>query len=313
MLNEAATTCVEAEYVGTIESETTVDVGFSNAGRVVSLAVKEGQRVTKGQVIASIDNTVAMSSFKAAKTTLDRAEDAWRRAKQVYEKGSLPEVKWIEVQTQVNQAQSMYDIAEKNLSDCLLRSPITGTVAKCHVQVGASVTPLQSVARVVDLNRICVAMSVPEGDITSIRIGDTVSVYINAADSMTAKGVIDAKDITSDPISHSYIVKSTLLASRDQIARLLPGMVCRVKMATKRKADSEQRAHFLVPQRAVQVDPDGGRFVWAVDDDSTTLRKPVVIGDLSKKGVIVTEGLTQGDIIVTDGTYKIASGTKVKF
>lgn len=325
-LNEAATAGAEAEYVGTIEAETSVDIGFQVAGRLLSLPIKEGQHVVKGQVIATIDNTAAMSSYRAAKATLDRAEDAMRRARQVYVKGSLPEVKWIEVQTQVNQAQSVYDIAEKNLSDCTLRSPISGTVAKCHVQAGATVSPLQPVARVMNLNSIRVGISVPEGDIAGIRIGDTVSVSVNAADSIPITGIVDAKDVSSDPISHSYIVHAKLQANSEQMTRLLPGMVCRVKMVSRRKDDKTGKrekesngtdnagtTQFLVPQRSVQVDPEGGRFVWVVAADSTAVRTPVVIGDLTNRGVIVTQGLAQGDIIVTDGTHKIASGTKVKF
>ena len=184
-LSDAGECASVAEYVGTVEAGTTVDVSFPVGGRLSSLAVKEGQRVGKGQHIASIDNSTAQSSYLAAKATLDRAEDAYRRAKQVYDKGSLPEVKWIEVQTQLNQARSLCDIAQKNLSDCSLTSPISGVIAKRFVEVGATVSPMQTVVRVMDLKRLCVRMSVPESDITSISIGDSVTVCVNSADSMT--------------------------------------------------------------------------------------------------------------------------------
>lgn len=84
-----------AEYVGNVEGMATVDVSFGTVGRVATLRVKEGDKVTKGQLLATMENTTAASSYEAAKATLARAEDGYRRAKMVYDKGSLPEVKWI--------------------------------------------------------------------------------------------------------------------------------------------------------------------------------------------------------------------------
>jgi len=303
-----------AEYVGTVEAGTSVDVSFSVGGRLTSLRVKEGQKVGKGQLIASIDNTASTSSYQAAKVTLDQAEDAYRRAKQVYDKGSLPEVKWIEVQTQRNQARSLCDIAQKNLSDCNICAPITGTVAKRFVEVGTTVSPMQSIVRIIDLRHICVRMSVPETDITGISIGDSVNVLINSVDSLSLSGIIEEKGVSADALSHSYLVRIRLIGSKTQLSALLPGMVCRVQMkgvAVNANCGPRFSFRILVPSRAVQIDNDGSRFVWVVSDDSTAVRRSVVIGDLTASGVYVTDGLSQGDIIVTDGTQKIASGTKV--
>ncbi len=217
-----------AEYVGNVEGASTVDVSFGTVGRVATLRVKEGDKVAKGQVIATMENTAAASSYEAAKATLSRAEDGYRRAKMVYDKGSLPEVKWIEVQTQLNQARSLYEVAQKNLTDCSLRAPMSATVGKRYVEVGATVSPMQPVVRLIDLTQLCVKMSVPEADITNIGKGDTVDVTVNAADSLRLKGVVDEKDITADAVSHSYLVRVRLLASKEEMKRVPPGMGCRV-------------------------------------------------------------------------------------
>ena len=310
-----------AEYVGTIEAGASVDVAFSVGGRLVSLPVKEGQRVRRGQLLASIDNGSATSSYLAAKATLDRAEDGWRRAKQVYDKGSLPEVKWIEVQTQLDQARSLCDIARKNLDDCSLCSPISGTVARRFVEVGATVSPMQGVVRVMDLSCMCVRVSVPETDIMRISVGDTAGVVVSSADSVAIVGIVDEKGVAADPISHSYLVRVRLLVSKEELSALLPGMVCRVMVggangvmaANKGAIPLANGQWVVVPNRAVQIDPSGERFVWVVSTDSTAERRAVVIGDLTSKGVCVASGLSHGDIVITDGTNKIASGTKVRY
>ena len=244
---------------------------------------------------------------------MDRATDAYNRAKQVYDKGSLPEVKWIEVQTQLNQARSLCDIAKKNLADCSLTAPLSATVEKRYVEPGTTVSPMQPVVRLVDISNLYVRMSVPEADIASIAIGDSVRVSVNAADSVTLLGIIKEKDISADAISHSYLVRARLIATREQMRSILPGMVCRVKIDSPLPPQNAGAQQLLVPNRAVQIDNNGQRFVWVVTEDSTAVRRPVVIGDLTARGVLIIDGLSQGDIIVTDGTQKIASGTKVSF
>ena len=304
-----------AEYVGNVEGAASVDVSFGTVGRVATLRVKEGDKVAKGQVIATMENTAAASSYEAAKATLSRAEDGYRRAKMVYDKGSLPEVKWIEVQTQLNQARSLYEVAQKNLTDCNLRAPMSATVGKRYVEVGATVSPMQPVVRLIDLTQLCVKMSVPEADITNIGKGDTVDVTVNAADSLRLKGVVDEKDITADAVSHSYLVRVRLLASKEEMKRVLPGMVCRVKMSgsASHREQATGGTRLMVPNRAVQIGNDGQRYVWKVTDSNRVERCAVTIGDLTANGVLVTEGLEKGDIVVTDGTQKIASGSVVSF
>ena len=307
------------EYVGTVDAGTSVDVSFASGGRISGIRVKEGQKVSKGQVIASVDNSSAYSAWLAAKATLNQAEDAYQRAKQVYDKGSLPAVKWVEVQTQLNQAQSMCDIAQKRLSECSVCSPITGTVAKRYAEVGSSVSPMQPVVRVMDLKNLCVKMSVPESDISGISIGDTIIAVVNSADSIAITGIVEEKDVSADAVSHSYLVRARLCTSPSQASSLLPGMVCRVRMTGKRAVSeregvaSQGSKQILVPNRAIQIDNSGNRFVWVVSGDSTAMRQPVTIGDLAAGGVLVTSGLLQGDIIVTDGVQKIASGMKVSY
>ncbi|MBO4751939.1 MAG: efflux RND transporter periplasmic adaptor subunit [Bacteroidales bacterium] len=304
-----------AEYVGNVEGAATVDVSFGTVGRVATLRVKEGDKVTKGQLLATIDNAAAASSYEAAKATLERAEDGYRRAKMVYDKGSLPEVKWIEVQTQLNQARSLCDVAQKNVTDCMLRAPMSATVGKRYVEPGATVSPMQPVVRLIDMTQMCVRMSVPEADIAYIAKGDTVDVTVNAADSLQLKGVVDEKDISADAVSHSYLVRVRLVASKEEMKRVLPGMVCRVRMSGSASHQEEATGgtRLMVPNRAVQIGNDGQRYVWKVVDSNRVERCAVTIGDLTANGVLVTKGLEKGDIVVTDGTQKIASGSVVNF
>lgn len=292
------------EYVGTVEESSASTLSFSTSGRVTAVYVKEGQVVKAGQLLAEVDNSTALNSYKAAQSTLRQAQDGYDRAKLVYEKGSLPEVKWIEVNTQLDQAQSLAEIAKKNLDDCKLYAPCSGTVADRNLEVGSSVTPFQTVMRLLNLGSLSVKVSIPEGDIAQIRKGMTAHVVVTALDNLELQGVVDELNVSADPLSHSYMVRLRLQGASGK--HLLPGMVCKVSMGQKSFSNG-----LLLPNRAVQIDNDGQRFVWVVAGDKA-VRKTVTIGDLSSNGVLVSSGLQGGEQVIVDGTLKVSEGTKVE-
>lgn len=295
-----------SEYVGTIEEASASNLSFGAGGRVTAVYVKEGQHVRKGQLLAALDNSTALNSYNAAKATLDQAQDGYNRAKQVHDKGSLPEVKWVEVQTQLNQAQSIYELARKNLNDCKLYAPAAGIIGNRAIEVGSSATPFQPVMRLLNLDGLYVKTSIPEGHISQVQVGDSVRVMVNAVSEDTPlTGVIEERNVSADALSHSYLVRIRLLQEKQQ--ELLPGMVCRVQIDTP-----SDTIGFEIPSRAVQLANDGSRFVWVVQD-SVAVMRPVHIGDLTRSGVIVTQGLEPGDKVIIDGTLKVATNTKVTF
>ena len=112
-----------ALYVGTIEEETSAALSFPVAGTLARTYADEGQRVQQGQLLAELDPTSARQTFDAAQAALDQAKDACARLKQLYDAESLPEIKWVEAQTRLRQAESAYGIARKNLDDCKLYPP----------------------------------------------------------------------------------------------------------------------------------------------------------------------------------------------
>ena len=117
-----------ALYVGTIEEETSAALSFPVAGTVARTYADEGQRVQQGQLLAELDPTSARQTFDAAQAALDQAKDACARLRQLYDAKSLPQIKWVEAQTRLRQAESAYGIARKNLDDCKLYAPFTGVI-----------------------------------------------------------------------------------------------------------------------------------------------------------------------------------------
>ena len=117
-------------FSGTVQEENGSSLSFPLMGRVKSVKVDLGSRVRQGQLLATLDEVSMQNTYQAAKATLKQAEDAYQRMKELHEKGSLAEMKWVEVQSKLQQAQSMEAVARKNLTDCQLYAPFSGVIAE---------------------------------------------------------------------------------------------------------------------------------------------------------------------------------------
>lgn len=168
-----------ALYVGTIEEETSAALSFPVAGTVARTYADEGQRVQQGQLLAELDPTSARQTFDAAQAALDQAKDACARLKQLYDAESLPQIKWVEAQTRLRQAESAYGIARKNLDDCKLYAPFTGVIGKRQAAAGETVLPGVPAMTLLRIGTVKVRFPVPEQEIA--RLGTDSRLRITVA------------------------------------------------------------------------------------------------------------------------------------
>lgn len=291
------------QYVGTIEADKSITLSFETGGLVKNIYVKEGQKVHKGELLAELDDRTARNAYQAAKVTLEQAEDGYKRAESVYKKGSLPEVKWVEIQTQLNQAKSMADICLKNVENCKMYATTSGTVGNKSVEAGSNVMPFQQVMQLLDMGRISVKVNIPEKEIAKTRIGQKARINVTAMDTCF-NGYIREIGVIADPLSHAYPVSIVLDKVPDN---LLPGMVCKVDIQNS----SNSEVGIEIPANAVQLSNDGRNFVW-VTDGNKARKAYVITGDFTAEGVWITEGLQQGDQVIVEGFHKICENTSIK-
>ena len=190
-----------------MEEENGTAVSFPTGGTIRSIDVVVGQRVGAGQVLATVDPTSVQSSYEAAKATLEQAKDAYARMKQLYDKGSLPEIQWVEVQSKLQQAESMERIARKNLDDCAIRAPFGGVISAKEMEVGQQAAPGMPVVRVVKIDRVKVKIAVPEAEIADMKVGRKAEIRVAALGDKAFEGHVVEKGVAADPLSHAYEVK----------------------------------------------------------------------------------------------------------
>lgn len=289
-------------YVGTVEETYTSSLSFQVPGNIEQVFVKEGQRVAKGQLLASLNRHTLQSSYDATLASFVQAQDAATRMQELYANKSLPEMKWVEVRSKLQQAEAMERIAKKNLEDANLYAPFSGVIGRRMAELGENVVPGSPVLTLLEIGDVNIKIAVPEKEIAALgRQQATLSVA--ALGGETFEGTITEKGITAHPVSHTYEAKIRL---ENRSGRLLPGMVCDV---TVHAADSVPV--IILPNNAVQVSHNGERYVWCVRGGKA---KAVIVrtGELTANGLMITNGLQEGDQVITEGFQKISEDMKVQ-
>ncbi|MDE6498578.1 MAG: efflux RND transporter periplasmic adaptor subunit [Muribaculaceae bacterium] len=296
------------DYSGTVEASDASTVSFSVPGTVTKVYVEEGQNVAKGQLIARIKSESLVNSRNIAQAELEEARDAYLRLKKLHDADALPDIKWVEIQAKLKQAENAAAMADRAVSDASLYSPISGFVSQKFVSDGQTVIPAEPVVRIVGLNNLEIAISVPENEISSFRPGTSATVVFNVADNLTVKGELSHKGVVADPLTRSYTVKFDIA---DTEGKILPGMIGSVSVeGLAEEGSAENIAQFTLPSQAVLLSADNRQFVWTVKDGKA-LRKDVVADELSAEGVVIKSGLSKGDSVIVAGMQKVSTGTDV--
>lgn len=292
-------------YSGTVEESTGTSLSFSVPGTINKVCVKTGDRVVKGQIIASVDTTVIKSSYNAAKAALDQAQDAYNRLKLLHDEKSLADIKWVDIQSKLQQAQAMERMAKKNLKDCYLRAPFNGVVAEKKMETGQNVVPGIPVAKIVTMQQIKVNVSVPEDDIKDIQIGDKAVLRLQSDGDGFIEGSVVEKAVVANPLSRSYEVKISV-DNKDN--KLLPGMVTETYIT----GSNNEISGVILPANVIQIDERNNNFVW-INNGGKASKRFVTCGLYTAEGIVISEGISKGDEVIISGQQKVSEGSAITF
>jgi len=284
-----------------LDAATSVAVSFGTLGSVERVLASEGQKVSKGQIMAVLDEGSLRDQLAMAMAKSEQAEDAWKRMEPMHRSGSLPDIKWVEVETGRNQARSSVSMARRNLDEAMLRSPLTGIVSKRSVEPGERAQPGVSAFTVVDMRTMLATLSIPEKDISRIRKGMSARVYVRAVERNLA-GEVKEIGVAADPFTRTYRVKVEV-PNPDGSLRV--GMLAQVRIAV-----SGSKGTPIAPLSSLSVDERDGKYAWILTD-SVIHRRRVRPGALLQEGVAIDSGLAVGEIVVVSGTPMLSEGMHV--
>lgn len=331
----AATTGDVAKIVrltGNVAARTEINVIPKMPGRIRSLSVDVGDRVSKGQVLVKLDDAEVLASLRAAEAALEVAkagaraaqanlEDAKRnleRMQQLYDAGaiSLQQLEQAQLRyeqaaagvndAQVRQAEAAVESARLQLENTVIVSPINGVVAARFADPGELAGTSQPLLTLVDISEVQVTCNVTGEDVNSLRTGQNVPVVVAAAGQTEEERRFTGRITSLAPAADA---RSKLFPVRISIpnpdGRLRPGMFAEVHLTT-----AVSRNAVRVPVDAV-LERDGKKIVYVVEGDRARERR-VETGITGEDYVEIRSGLKPGEKVVVTGQDFLVDGTRVQ-
>jgi len=293
-------------YSGTIEAENTASLGFGVAGTVRQVLVREGDQVSKGKLLAALNQEEYAGMQAGADASLLEARDALRRSQQLFKVGSLTERELVQATAALQRAEASAQVARKHLADTQLRAPFAGLIAAKMAEPGVAAMPGSPAFSLIKTEQVFARAVVPEAEIGRIAKGTTVQVQVPAL-GRTLTGKVQVINPVADPTSRSFYLKVLL---PNPGLRLLPGMLASLRIPLP--AGQGQPVVAVAPQLVVQ-EADGASVVYVADAVGTTARRRrVVLGDVQGQQVIITQGLQADEKVIVAGQQRLHDGQAIR-
>ena len=288
-------------YVGEIHASGSAVISSNHSGILEDIKVEQGTHVKKGEILAEVVSKNVQASYDISHATLRQAEDGYERVMKVHKSGTVPDVKLVEIETQLAKARAAAKSSEESLEECKIKAPFNGTISEVLVEQGVHVNPGSPILKLVDLSTIEITSPVPETEIGNIKIGQRALIDVPALDITGIEASVRLKGVTASSPSHTY--KCTLVPDK-KLGNIYPGMVCKVRLS-----EVSDDLLIRIPASAVEMDSEG-RFVWVVRD-GVVGRNYVTVDGYQEQGVVISSGLEPGEKVIVKGAAKVSTGMKV--
>lgn len=294
-------------------AETTVSAEVS--GRLTELHFDIQQVVSKGTVLARVDDTEYQLQFAQAKAAMaqarlsaERAEQEFARDSELLGTGSISQ-RAIDVsrtsrdasQAQLAASAAAVNLAEKRLQDAAVRAPIAGAVTSRTANIGDYVRSPQAIAKIVQMNPLKIQVVVPERFAGVVEAGQKIELIVDAYPGQFFEGRVARLNPAMDPATRTFIVEGTV---PNPDGRLKPGFFAKAAIIT---GVTEQA--LVVPADAL-IKVDDKAMVYVSHNGKASLT-PVETGDSENRLVEIIRGVSEGDSVLINGHTTLTDGARI--
>ncbi|MDE2998741.1 MAG: efflux RND transporter periplasmic adaptor subunit [Gemmatimonadota bacterium] len=293
----------------TLEAFQWVEVRSRASGQVVEILKEEGDRVTRGAVLARLDSEEPALQVKRMEVAYQDARRAYERDEKLFKRELLSNERYENSRGQMDRAQTELEQAKLNLSYTSIVSPLAGTVTIRSVEVGNMITANQAVFSVADFDPLLARIRIPEKNMGKVAIGQGAKVSVESDPGRLFGGVVKMISPVVDP--ESGTIKVTIQIPGGGNGVLRPGMFASVHIITE-----VHRNTLVIPKRALVLEGEGNHvFVYEPDGDQgggKAVRRKVGMGFADNEHLEILKGLTEGEQVITIGHDGLRPGTAVR-
>jgi membrane fusion protein (multidrug efflux system) len=288
--------------VATLEPNESVVIAPEIAGRIVRLPFAEGDLVGQGDALAALDAGILRAELDKAKAELTLAQANRDRLTTLAKLGTDSLRARDEAVAAFGAAEASAALARLRLERSTLRAPFSGVVGVRSVSVGAFVSPGQAIVELIDTDPIKVDFRIPELALSSLRVGQSVRVSVDALPGETFVGEVYVIDPLIDANGRAVHLRARI---PNPERRLSPGLFARVALVV-----GETENAILIPESAV-FSRGQERYAYRVVD-GRAVQTRLELGQRRPGEVQVRQGLSPEAVVVTAGQQKLRDGSRVR-
>jgi membrane fusion protein (multidrug efflux system) len=300
------------ELQGSVDTKQNITLMPEMSGILTHVYVKEGQRVTKGQVLARIDDGGMSQSIEQMKVQAQLAKTTFQRQERLWNQKIGSEIQYLQAKAGYESQQSAIKSMQQQLSKTLVTAPFSGVIDDVITERGNTVSlGATQILRIVNLDDMYIEVEVPENYITSVRKGTQVDVEFPVLGEIV-KSIVRQTSYFINPANRSFKIEIPV----DNIkGNIKPNLTARLKIN-----DYSSAAAILIPLAVISENQNGDQYVMVASDlqegglYKTAITKRIVIttGKTSENMIEITSGLEEGDNVIVEGARSVKEGQQIR-
>lgn len=293
------------EVTATVEADEDVDVSPESSGIIKEVLINEGQRVSKGQLMARLNTDVLERSVDELQVQLDLAKTNYERQKNLWDQNIGSEMEYLRAKNNKESLEKRIASLKTQIELAEIKSPVDGVVDILYQEKGQIGSPQIPFAKVINISKLKIYGDVSESYLTKIHEGDAVKVRFPALNYET-EAKIDQIGNIIDPNNRTFRIRINM-NNPDKMIK--PNLVAVLKLR-----DYVNENAIVVPTLFIKED-FSGHYTYIVDNDGgqAVAKKIYVTPGVSNNNLTeVTDGLTAGMQVISEGYSQVSDGTPVQ-
>lgn len=288
------------EALGTLKANNAVTITATVTEQIQTLHFVDGQKVNKGDLLVTLEHSEELALVEEARLTAAEAKRQYEREKSLVKRKLTTEASLDQKRVTYQAASAKLNVARSRLQERFIKAPFSGVLGLNNLSVGALIKPGDVITTLDDVETLKLDFTVPAPLISEIKPGLTVKAF--AADSQQSEyqGSVVSIDTRVNAQTRSVIVRAKVPNPND---KLKPGMLLNVLL------NKPAKRQLVVPEESL-VQEGYNQFVYVIADNTAEKRK-INVSERRQGLVVVDQGLSVGELVVTHGILKLRSGSKV--
>ena len=289
---------------GTIDADQSTIATAKVPGTVMNINIEVGSRVSKGQILASLDNSSALKGKLELEQQVAFATTVYEKQRRLWEKGVGTEIQYLSAKNQKDALEKSLSTLNNNIDMYNVKSPINGTIEAVDVKIGQITAPGMPIFKVVNMSSIKVVANISEAYADKVSVGDIVTVELPDIN-QTIKAKVTFASNFIDPLNRTFRVEVKMNGIKD----VKPNMVAKLNIE-----DYVNPKALVVPSNAIQRTESETFVMIAKTDKNKTVaeKRTIVIGKANQDLTEVLSGIEENETIIVNGFQELTTGQVVK-